>query len=99
MGKKWFSPTSALLLSRTLSRFVSDARKNQTLHVFLHCLGLSCLGGALFLQSTVFGGIIQRGYFMGMEQNFAVLLLELSLAGIGALYFVYLLLHFVLSFR
>ena len=54
-----------------------------------HSLGLSCLGGAIFLQILVFGDILQHGYFMAVEQNPAILAFEVALTGFAVIYFVY----------
>jgi hypothetical protein len=54
-----------------------------------HSLGLSCLGGALFLQILVFADILQHGYFMAVEQNPAILAFEVELTAFAAVYFVY----------
>jgi hypothetical protein len=54
-----------------------------------HSLGLSCLGGALFLQILVFADILQHGYFMAVEQNPAILAFEVALTAFAAVYFVY----------
>ena len=55
-----------------------------------HSLGLSCLGGAIFLQILVFADILQRGYFMAVEQNPAILTFEVVLTGFALVYFIYL---------
>ena len=54
-----------------------------------HSLGLSCLGGAIFLQILVFADILQRGYFMAVEQNPAILAFEIVLTGFALIYFIY----------
>jgi hypothetical protein len=54
-----------------------------------HSLGLSCLGGAIFLQILVFADILQHGYFMAVEQNPAILTFEVALTVFAAVYFVY----------
>jgi hypothetical protein len=54
-----------------------------------HCLGLSCLGGAIFLQILVFTGILQQGYFRAAEGNSVVLGLEVVLTAFACVYFVY----------
>ncbi len=54
-----------------------------------HSLGLSCLGGAIFLQILVFADILQHGYFMAVEQNPAILGFEVALTGFAAVYFIY----------
>jgi hypothetical protein len=54
-----------------------------------HSLGLSCLGGAIFLQILVFADILQQGYFMAIEQNPAVLAFEVALTAFAVIYFIY----------
>jgi len=54
-----------------------------------HSLGLSCLGGAIFLQALVFADILQHGYFMAVEQNPAILASEVALTGFAVIYFIY----------
>jgi hypothetical protein len=54
-----------------------------------HSLGLSCLGGAIFLQALVFVDILQHGYFMAVEQNPAILAFEVALTGFAVIYFIY----------
>jgi hypothetical protein len=57
--------------------------------VLFHTLGLSCLGGAIFLQTLVFADILQHGYFMAVEQNPAVLTFEIILTAFALIYFIY----------
>ena len=54
-----------------------------------HSLGLSCLGGAIFLQILVFADILQHGYFMAIEQNSVILAFEVVLTGFAVIYFIY----------
>ncbi len=67
------------------------------MHLLFHSLGLSSIGAALILQSQVLAGIFENGYFMGIEENLAVLSLEALLTGFAVLYFGYLFWRFVLS--
>ena len=62
---------------------------SRRMRLFLHSLGLSCLGGAIFLQVLVFADIVQHGYFMAVEQNPAILAFEVGLTGFAAVYFIY----------
>jgi hypothetical protein len=62
---------------------------SRRMRLFLHSLGLSCLGGAIFLQVLVFADIVQQGYFMAVEQNPAILAFEVGLTGFAAVYFIY----------
>lgn len=54
-----------------------------------HSVGLSCLGGAIFLQILVFLDIVQQGYFRAVEANRTILTAELGLAAFALVYFVY----------
>jgi hypothetical protein len=54
-----------------------------------HCLGLSCVGSAIFLQILVFSNILQNGYFAAFEQNLAILTIEILLSVVGLVYFAY----------
>jgi hypothetical protein len=62
---------------------------NRKLRFAFHSFGLSCLGGAIFLQVLVFSDIVFRGYFMAIEQNATILTLEVGLTGFAAIYFLY----------
>jgi len=62
---------------------------SRRIRLFFHSLGLSCLGGAIFLQILVFTGILQQGYFMAVEQNPAILAFEVSLTAFAVIYFLY----------
>jgi hypothetical protein len=59
------------------------------MRVFFHTLGLSCVGGAIFLQALVFSGIVQQGYFMAIEKNTLILGFEVALTVFAIIYFVY----------
>lgn len=72
------------------SLFVISLRRHFKLRLLFHCSGLSALGAALYLQSLVLSGIFENGYFMGIEQNFAVLSFELFLTAFGIAYLAYL---------
>jgi hypothetical protein len=60
------------------------------LRLIFHSLGLSCLGGAVFLQVLVFKDIIVQGYFVGVEKNPLILHLEVALTIFSAIYLVHL---------
>jgi len=66
-----------------------DARLKRRVRLAFHCLGLSCLGGAIFLQVLVFSGILGQGYFRAAEGNSLVLGLEVGLTVFASVYFVY----------
>jgi len=57
--------------------------------MLIHCLGLSCLGGAVFLQILVLTDILQHGYFMAVENNPAILTFEMIMAFFALVYFIY----------
>jgi hypothetical protein len=57
--------------------------------VLFHTLGLSCLGGAIFLQILTFADILQHGYFMAVEQNPVILAFEVALTAFALIYFMY----------
>jgi len=65
------------------------------LRFLIHGLGLSSLGSALLLQSTVFTSILKNGYFRGIEQNHIILYSEIALTGFAITYFVYMLIQFI----
>ena len=79
-----------MTLSSTLSR---------RMRVLFHTLGLSCLGGAIFLQTLVFTGIAQQGYFMAIEQNTTILSFEVVLTAFAIIYFVYIYQRLIRSVR
>ena len=69
------------------------------LRVIFHTLGLSCVGGAIFLQALVFSGIVQQGYFMAIEQNITILSFEVVLTVFAIIYFVYIYERLIRSVR
>jgi hypothetical protein len=72
-------------------------RRNFKLRLFFHCLGLSSLGGAIFLQSLVFSGIVAHEIFIGVEHNIAILYSELFLTVLAITYLGYLFWRFIIS--
>jgi hypothetical protein len=60
------------------------------IRLLIHSAGLSCLGGAIFLQILVFTNILGQGYFRAVETNPQILAFELFLTAFTAAYFVYL---------
>lgn len=77
----------------------STPKPDRRVQVLFHILGLSCLGGAIFLQVLVFTDIMQHGYFMAVEKNPAILTLEILLTAFSLIYFVYIYQRFVRSIR
>ena len=65
-------------------------RTNGTLRLLFHSLGLSCLGGAVFLQILVFKDIVLQGYFFGVEHNPFIRQFELGLTIFAIIYLAYL---------
>ena len=74
-------------------------RVDRRLRNALHILGLSCLGGAIFLEILVFTDIVQRGYFMAVEGNTFILILETMLTAFAFVYFIYIYQRFIRSVR
>jgi len=76
-----------------------NVRLDRRLLVLIHSMGLSCLGGAIFLQILVFTDILQQGYFMAVENNPAILTFEIILTAVAIAYFAYMYLRFIRSIR
>jgi len=68
------------------------------LRLVFHSLGLSCLGGAVFLQILVFKDIVQQGYFMGIERNPVILQFEVALTVFALIYLIHLYVSKIRSF-
>jgi len=66
-----------------------DPKLNHRIGLLLHSLGLSCLGGAIFLQILVFSEILVQGYFRAIEANTVILTIEITLTAFTAIYFLY----------
>jgi len=75
----------------------ADVTRDHRMRVLLHSLGLSCLGGAIFLQILVFTDILQHGYFMAVENNPAILAFEIVLTAFALIYFIYMYQRFIRS--
>jgi hypothetical protein len=78
---------------------MNAATGDRRIRLLLHSLGLSCLGGAIFLQILVFTDILQNGYFMAVENNPAVLTFEIALTAFALIYFVYIYQYFIRSIK
>ncbi len=72
-------------------------RFERRMRLLFHSLGLSCLGGAIFLQVLVFTDILQRGYFRAVEENLAVLSFEILLTAFALVYFLYIFQKYIRS--
>jgi len=78
---------------------MANTQTDRRMRVLFHSLGLSCLGGALFLQVLVFADILIRGYFMAVERNPVILASEIGLTAFSLVYFVYIYQRFIRSVR
>jgi hypothetical protein len=85
-----------LILAIIMNIRFQESRRIQAL---FHTLGLSCLGGAIFLQLLVFVDILEHGYFIAVENNSAILSFEILLTVFSAVYFAYLYQRFIRSMR
>lgn len=77
----------------------ADTKLDRRIRVLFHTLGLSCLGGAIFLQILVFTDILQHGYFMAIENNPAILIFEIVLTFFTLIYFIYMYQRFIRSVK
>lgn len=68
---------------------LNSLRDRKITRILWHAIGLSSIGSALVLQSTVFLSISKNGYFRGAEYNPSVLALEVALTGCAIVYFFY----------
>ena len=66
-----------------------DTKLTNRITLIIHSLGLSCLGGAIFLQILVFSDIFTQGYFKAVETSPSILTLEMTLTAFTAIYFIY----------
>jgi hypothetical protein len=78
---------------------MASTRFNPRLRLLFHNLGLSCLGGAIFLQILVFADIFTHGYFMAIENNPMILSFEIVLTAFALLYFIYIYQYMLRSIR
>ncbi|MGQ9538749.1 MAG: hypothetical protein ACUVTE_04090 [Candidatus Bathycorpusculaceae bacterium] len=77
----------------------ATAKIDRRIQILIHSLGLSCLGGAIFLQILVFTDILQHGYFMAVESNPAILAFEIVLTVFALIYFIYMYQRFIRSIK
>jgi hypothetical protein len=63
--------------------------RSRKIIALFHTLGLSCVGGAIFLQILVFANIATVGYFRAVESNPTILAVEVLATIISAVYFIY----------
>jgi len=67
----------------------ADSTSNRRIYLAFHGLGLSCIGGAIFLQILAFSSILYQGYFEAVEKNPAILSSEIVLTAFALIYFIY----------
>jgi len=77
----------------------ANTKLDRRIRVLFHSLGLSSLGGAIFLQILVFTDILQHGYFMAVENNPAILLFEIALTLFAFIYFIFIYQRFIRSIK
>ena len=66
-----------------------DSTFSRRIYLVFQGLGLSCLGGAIFLQILTFTSILTQGYFKAVEANPTILSLEIILTAFALIYFIY----------
>lgn len=76
-----------------------NVKINNRVRMLLNTLGMSCLGGSVFLQILVFTDILQHGFFIAVEKNLAILTLEVALTIFTLIYFVIKYLRFLISIK
>ena len=80
-------------------RMNANPRLDRRLQLLFHALGLSCVGGAIFLQVLVFADILQHGRFTAVENNSAILAFEIGLTVFALFYFAYTYQRFIRSVK
>lgn len=80
-------------------KLTAKTKPDRRIQALFHTMGLSCLGGAIFLQILVFTDILQHGYFMAVENNPAILTFEIILTAFSLIYFIYLYQRFIRSIK
>ncbi|MGA3110886.1 MAG: hypothetical protein ABSE15_02495 [Candidatus Bathyarchaeia archaeon] len=72
-----------------MNAMTATQKLSQRISLVIHSLGLSCLGGAIFIQILVFSSILQQGYFRAVETNPTILASEITLTAFTLTYFIY----------
>ena len=72
---------------------------SRRIRLVFHNIGLSCLGGAIFLQILMFSSILYKGYFKAVEANPAILSFEVVLTAFTLIYFVCIYRRLILSVK
>jgi len=78
---------------------VKDLRLPKSFVVLFHCLGFSCLFGAVLHEILTFIEILQYGRSVVVEPNHAILTSEITLSFFTLIYFIYLFQHFIRSIK
>jgi hypothetical protein len=78
---------------------MTKVQRSLGLRLTFHCLGISCLAGAVFLQVLVFLEISSQGFFIGVEKNLLILNVELIVTFFCVIYFLYLSISKIRSFQ
>ena len=55
--------------------------------MIFHIIGIACLGNAVFIQTLVFLLIFTTGSFVGYENNFIIILLEVIFSVYALIYY------------
>ena len=66
-----------------------DSTFNRKIWLAFHGLGLSCVGGAIFLQIIMFASILYKGYFWAVEASITILSVEIVLTAFALIYFIF----------
>jgi hypothetical protein len=53
----------------SFSKHIFEVRKNYRLRLIFHCAGISMLGAALFLQSSVCSGILEKDISLAQKKT------------------------------
>ena len=72
---------------------------SRRIYLVFQGLGVSCIGGAIFLQILMFSSILYKGYFWAVEANPAILSLEIVLTAFALIYFIYMYLRLFRSVK
>lgn len=91
--------SASLLLLFAMMMKATNPKQDRRMQTLFHTLGLSCLGGAIFLQALVFADILQRGRFTAVENNPTILAFEIGLTTFAVIYFVYMYRQFIRSVK
>jgi type IV secretory pathway TrbL component len=70
------------------SKTISDSAKIRRRELIFHIVGISTLSGAVFLQCLVFFDISTQGYFVAVERNLGILLIEIVVTFFLVMYLV-----------